>query len=321
MRKRYFLVFALIVAGIALSLFMAITDSIESWLPDICAESCKAVHNSSFGSILGIPIGYFAAVFLAFVLWQHQKGRSRVVTRALGVVVGFEIYLTIIQFAHLELFCSWCLFFFGVIGLGYLFTLQKECLKTDLFIPIGIALAVHFVAFPPSVSLNPELIKKSDRPQIEIFASPSCEHCEDAIQDLENYCKTANVDLVLRPVGLSENDRKITIEWVCNSLFDKHNQATRRLSERVVYKNEAQARALNDGQLAVPIIIVKTGSEHKSFKGWTPEIKKNIESLFLASNEAYSSIIRSTNKESYFSKVTTEFISCGESIEPTCGAN
>jgi hypothetical protein len=86
---------------------------------------------------------------------------------------------------------------------------------------------------------------------------------------------------VLRPVGLSEKDRQTSTEWVCNTIFEKHNATSRRLAERIVWKNEKEARDLNEGNLAVPIIVVKSGDgKSQTYKGWNPQVKTAIESSF-----------------------------------------
>jgi len=288
----------------------------------VCESVCAAVHNSSFGNLFGIPIGFFAAAFFALLIGCHWRGRWEMVSTGIGLMAGAETYLTFIQFTHLDSVCVWCLGFYGLVLLGFILMLTRDTAK-PVFVVSAIAFfTAHFVFFPPGADIKASLVKTGDRPQIEIFASPSCEHCEKAIANLESLCSGTNTDLVLRPVGLSKKDRKFSTEWVCNTIFDKYNATSRRLAEKIVWKNEREARALNDGSLAVPIIVVKNeDGAVQTFKGWDPTVKTAIEksvggfhniSLItgVSANNAFSMLSSSDN--------AAEGV-CGNAIESTCG--
>lgn len=285
--KIRYCIYALLITGVLLSLYLAVGDSFKGLLPESCLSECKAVHESSFGSIWGLPIGYFAAASLLIVLVLHSRRKREVVAWALGAMVGAEAYLTIIQIAFLESLCVWCLVFFTLLVASFALAAGRGSRAVGCSVALGTVLLAHFIAFPPFFSINPNLVQSIERPKIEIFASPSCSHCEQAIQSLESVCKSGDLDLVLRPVSLSSADRQKSIKWVCEKIFDRHNYASRRLAEQVVFKNEQQAKKLSNGQLAVPIIVVTSGAKTQTYKGWNPDIKAKIESMLpVAKNES-----------------------------------
>lgn len=306
----------LLYSGIGLSLYLALGDSFKGLLPQSCLSNCEEIHKSSFGSFLGIPVGYFAAVLLLLAIWLHNKNHTRAVGVLLAVFFGAESYLTAIQFVHLRSLCGGCLVFYFIISLCFFLHATRHNFKTHVLNSAGVFLLAHMVAFPPMIAIKPDFVKKVERPQIEIFASPSCDHCEEALESLERFCSSQNADLVLRPVGLSDKDRKLSIEWVCRMIFDRHNYASRRLAEQVVSKNEIRAKALNNGQLAVPIIVVKSGNITQTYKGWTSGIKSKIESaLTISSLPTEYSIPFQGYDQPY---ITTETGACGDQEVPVC---
>ncbi|MCP4745778.1 MAG: hypothetical protein GY874_06495 [Desulfobacteraceae bacterium] len=309
----------LILSGIGLALFLGISDVTDNSFFNSCSDSCKAVHQSSFGTLFGIPIGFVAAGIFFFVLYLHLYGKPIPVLYILAAMTGAEAYLTILQVLHLEAICTFCIGFFIILSILFLLFLVKKHAQSSAVAVLFVFFVAHFITFPPVISIKPSLVRKIDRPQIQVFASPSCEHCEDAITNLEKICTTSNIDLVLRPVGLSAYDRQESIGWVCNALFDNDNAASRCLAEKVVYQNERKAKAINEGQLSVPIIILKNKSGEQTYKGWTPSVKKAIENQLLAyqsmnwrSLEDFSGSFQNTRE--------TDDTFCSENSDSSCSS-
>lgn len=272
--------FVLLVTGVLLSMFLAISDLLVNAGISACRSACTAVHNSSFGKIWGIPIGFFAAVIFACLIVSHWRGKKKATVLGVCLMAGTETYLTLIQFTHLEGICYWCLGFYALVLVCLAALISVHDIKVAVIMVLLAFFTTHFVFFPPGADLKTSLVQTDGGPQIEIFASPSCEHCEEAIENLKVICSSSSADLVLRPVGLTDTDRATSTDWVCYTIFDRHNAASRRLAEKIVWKNEKEARGLNDGRLAVPIIVVKsdTGKSH-TYHGWTPEVKLSIEKI------------------------------------------
>jgi hypothetical protein len=140
-------------------------------------------------------------------------------------------------------------------------------------------LGAHFVFFFPVVTLKPTLIQDMAKQQasIEIFASPSCSHCEEAISELSGYCWASNAKLIVRPVSISQKDREKSVQWVSGEIFQCGSSTSHRLAEKIVWDNEYDARKLNNGELHVPLILVRTEAGFQEiFQGWDRQVKENI---------------------------------------------
>lgn len=312
----------LLIIGLLLSLYMGLADLLSGVGISACNSACTAIHNSSFGKLAGVPIGFFAAFLFAGLIWCHWRGKNLAVLTGICVMAGAETYLTVIQFAHLEALCVWCLGFYGLVILCLLPHLSTKNLKTVVMVATLAFLATHFAFFPPGADLKTSLVKPGDRPQIEVFASPSCDHCEEAIANLEALCSGTNMDLVLRPVGLSDTDRENSTDWVCNTIFDKRNATSRRLAERVVWKNEREARDLNNGSLSVPIIVVKSdGGQRQTFKGWDANVKDAVEKTlgFFDATPSISALTFKAGKSIFEASAHAAEGVCSDSSATVCG--
>jgi len=269
----------LLCVGLSLSLFLGLAGYI-TFDVDICSDSCTAVHDSSFGSIFGIPVGIYAAVFLISLITLTLLRKNHLVIYGLAIMVGAEAYMTILQVVHIQSLCAWCLAFFAILILTAAFFIEKSSAKSALALSAFACLFAHFVFFPPGTDLKANLLVENNKPQIEVFVSPSCTHCKEAIVNLHVFCDGNNFDLILRPVGLSASDRELSVDWVCKSLFDKHNSTSKRISEKIVWKNEKAARNINGGQLSVPIIVIRNEGTENVYKGWNEKIKETISGSF-----------------------------------------
>lgn len=287
-RKGSVITIILLLASAALALFLGILDSIEAAPPGACTDSCVALHGSSFGRVCGIPVGYPACAALVIIAVLFLRGRARLASLGLASMVGAESYMTVIQLVHMELLCQWCMLFFGFLLLSAIASLaanrkQPGVGKQSMAAMTLSFLAIHFWVFPPAIDLKPTVFKERGRAQVEIFASPSCGHCEEAIENLRVYCQlSGGASLVLRPVGLSKKDRRESVEWVCRSLFENTSDAAQRLAEKIVFKNERDVKKINSGRLSVPVIVVDIDGQRREFQGWSPGVQESVLSLLAA---------------------------------------
>jgi len=138
----------------------------------------------------------------------------------------------------------------------------------------------HFAFFYPSVTLKPTLtLDEAQKKAVEIFASPSCSHCEDAIEDLRKVCSTTGTPLIVRPVSISRKDKEKSVKWVSGKLFQCASPTSYRLAEKIVWENESEAKKLNKGKLAVPLILVRVNGSEEMFRGWSLEVKDAINTI------------------------------------------
>jgi len=289
MRKKALTI--LLILAILLSLITALTE-LTGKTNFICPDnSCVKVQTSSFSRVVSIPIGFYAFILLGIGLYFHRKGKEEKLFLLLWAITGLEAYFMFLQFFCIRSFCSICLIFFALLSLCLIFIwrdIEGEKItraKAGLFFGAFSFLVLHFVFFFPQVELNPGVLREDKPPaRVELFASPSCSHCEEALRALKEICPNLNAALVVRPVSLSEADRKKALDWVCRYLFQSPSGTSRRLAEKIIWENEKEALNLNGGRLAVPLIVVKGEEGKQVFKGWDHRVRNQLESAVIESS-------------------------------------
>jgi len=246
----------------------------------ICSTSaCMKVHSSSFSTIFSIPVGFYAAAFLLMALWLYLKGKEGLSLTALCGLLGIEAYFTFVEIFFIGSLCTICLVFFGLLLMCAVMASVNRYRKAMLtgFMLFFIA---HFAFFYPTVTLKPTLTREMPQNNsVEIFASPSCSHCEDAIADLRKLCSSTGTPLIVRPVSISTKDMKKSVRWVSGKLFQCGSPTSYRLAEKIVWENESEAKNLNNGKLAVPLILVRASGLKETFRGWSLEVKDAINGI------------------------------------------
>jgi len=288
MRKKaitFFLILAILLSLVVA--FAELTGKTEL----ICSDSsCLRVQTSSFSRVVGIPVGFYAFILLGLCLYFHLKGKKESLLLLISTVMGLELYFTFLEFFFIHSVCKVCLLFFSLLVFT-VFLVWAELegwreAKAGLFCGAFFFLASHFVFFFPRVEPNPMVLREDPAPaRVELFASPSCSHCEEALKALKEICLSLDAELVVRPVCLTEADRKKALDWVCGYLFQCSSGTSRRLAEKVIWENEREALSLTGGRLAVPLVVVKCEDNKKAvFKGWSQEVRNRLESLIVGSS-------------------------------------
>ncbi|MFZ2632922.1 MAG: hypothetical protein WA081_18955 [Desulfosalsimonadaceae bacterium] len=247
----------------------------------ICATAaCTQVHASSFSTVFGVPVGFYAAGLLMLALWLYLKKKQFLFAILLWALVGAEGYFTFLQIVFIRAFCTSCLIFFSLL-IACVIVSGAFRIKTALMIGFASFFGAHFVLFFPLIQLKSTLMQNPAKPEtsIEIFASPSCSHCEEAISELSGVCKDTGAALILRPVCISQADREKSVQWVSSALFQCGSATSDRLAEKIVWDNEHEARRLTSGELLVPLILIKKDGNLESFNGWDSQIKDRIVNL------------------------------------------
>jgi len=279
--RRNITIIAITAAGI-----MAIATGIGELLGKsdiICSTSaCMKVHSSSFATAFVIPIGFYAAALLFLSLWLYLKGRERLSSVVLCGLLGIEAYFTFVEIVFIRSLCSICLIFFGLLfTCAILARVEKN--KNAMLTGFMLFFIAHFVFFYPSVTLKPTLTRDiSENKSVEIFTSPSCSHCEDAIKELRKVCTATGTPLIVRPVAISREAMDKSVKWVSGKLFQRGSPTSYRLAEKIVWENEGEAKRLNKGKLAVPLILVRINGSRETFRGWSKEVKDSVEGILEA---------------------------------------
>ena len=242
-----------------------------------CATaSCEKVHASSFGSLFGIPLGLWAIPGLLFVMAFHLKRSRTMVSCALAAMLGAEIYLTFIQIYFVHGVCLVCLCFLALISLSLLLAIDRRSLSRA-----GVIVCLLFF---PDIQPRCTLAQVPADTWVEVFGSPSCSHCKEAIAQLKGTCSDYGADLVLRPVPLSQADYEPTLDWVCSLFFEKKTGCAKRLGLRIIQRNEKSLRELaphdETEPLGLPVIRVTSPQGTRLFRGWDEQFKKSLYQLF-----------------------------------------
>jgi uncharacterized membrane protein len=249
----------------------------------ICSTfACMKVHSSSFATAFVMPIGFYAAAFLLLALWLYLKGRGGLSATILCGLLGIESYFTFVQVFFIGSLCTICLIFFGLLFTCAILA-QVDRNKDAMLTGFMLFFIAHFAFFYPSVTLKPTLTLDNipEQKSVEIFASPSCSHCEHAIEDLRKVCMDTGTQLIVRPVSISTRDMEKSVKWVSGKLFQCGSPTSYRLAEKIVWENESEARKLNAGKLAVPLILVRMNGSQEMFRGWKKDVKYAVNDLLL----------------------------------------
>jgi uncharacterized membrane protein len=246
-----------------------------------CSSSaCMKVHSSSFGAVFSIPTGFYAAAFLLIAVWFYHKGKERLSLTILWGLLGIESYFTFVAIFFIGSFCTACLIFFGLLLTCTILARAKKN-KNAMLAGLLMFFAAHFILFYPGATLKPTLtMDVPDGNSVQVFASPSCSHCEHAIENLRKICKHTGTQLIVRPVSISTEDMEKSVKLVSGRLFQCGSPISYRLSEKIVWENEDEAKKLNDGKLAVPLIVVRMGASREIYRGWNKQILESITRLF-----------------------------------------
>jgi arsenate reductase-like glutaredoxin family protein len=113
------------------------------------------------------------------------------------------------------------------------------------------------------------LNKEKNIPEVTIYASPSCTHCETAVDFFKNFCCTnENIKVFVKPVSLSAKDKEKAIQGLCENLFNsKGNPLEQRIAENFIIKNEKELKN-KIGQIQTPYIEIDYGKNKKVLLGW-----------------------------------------------------
>ena len=196
-------------------------------------------------------------------------------------LLGLELYYTYLQIFFIGSLCRVCLLFLALLLVCVLIArAYRE--RNAVLLGLMMFLVAHFAFFYPSVTLKPTLTidEVAEKKAIEIFAAPSCTHCEHAIEYLRKICAKTGTPLIVRPVSISTRDMDQSVRWVTGKLFECKSRTSYRLAEKIVWENEKEARKLNNGKLAVPLILVKVNGTEETFRGWGKDVQRAIDSLF-----------------------------------------
>jgi len=278
MRKK--LTFLLVMSTAALSLAVGIGDLVGKTGIMCSTSACMKVHSSSFGTAFAIPVGFYATFFLLLSLWFYARNNEEVFSLILCSLLGLEAYFTFLQLFYIRSLCTTCLVFFALLTLCAV-SAGVQRYRNAVLSGFMLFFVAHFAFFYPSVTLKPTLTLDdvSQEKAIEIFASPSCSHCEHAIAELRKLCAKTGTPLIVRPVSISTRDRDMTVRWVTGRLFQCQSRTSYHLAEKIVWENEKEARKLNGGKLEVPLILVKVDNSKELFKGWGGGVESTIISL------------------------------------------
>ena len=50
--------------------------------------------------------------------------------------------------------------------------------------------------------------------QVEVFASPTCTYCEEALSSLREICQDGNVEVIVRPVSLGDKKPAMVLQLI-----------------------------------------------------------------------------------------------------------
>ncbi|MFH1674849.1 MAG: vitamin K epoxide reductase family protein [Pseudomonadota bacterium] len=262
---------------LTLSLILTLLLSLSMGLQDLAhlsacgSASCEKVHASSFGSMFGVPLGLCSAPGLLMVLFFHLKKKKNMVSCALAAMLGAEIYLTFVQLYFIHGICLYCLSFLGLLFLSFFLAVDKSMLPKAGLITCLFFFSFHFFFFFPDFQPRCTLAQIPADTRVEVFGSPSCPHCKEAITQLKAICSDYGADLVLRPVPLSPADYEPTLDWVCSLFFEKKTESARKVGLKIVWENERRLKELepeNETTTALPVILVTTSHGARLFRGW-----------------------------------------------------
>lgn len=268
--------------SLILTLFLAVSMGLQGLAHHVAcgAVSCEKVHASSFASLFGVPLGLWAAPGLLFVIVCHMKKGKTLVSCALAAILGMEAYLTFVQLYFIRGLCLRCLCFLALVSLSLLLAVQKSTAARAGLIACLFFFCSHFFFFFPNFELRCTLAQLPADTRVEVFGSPSCSHCKEAIVQLKEICSDYGADLVLRPVPLSPADYEPTVDWVCSLFFEETTESARKLGLRIVQHNERSLKELEPddetGAVILPVIRVTTAQGVRLFRGWHERFREGV---------------------------------------------
>jgi len=257
----------------------------EELLCSASVSACVKAHSSHFATAFAIPLGFYAAALLAIVLALFVKGKDQIALVALCGVVGFEAYFTFIQVVFIQSVCTSCLMFFILLVASAAAAMKAERIHNTTnpaLLGFSMFFVAHFAFFFPALSFNPSITAEPvSASKVEVFASPSCPHCKEAIKELKLICKESITPLVIRPVSISKADMRKTMDWVCEMVFRTKSPTTLALSQKIIWENEDEARELTGGMVTVPIIKIETTEDQAVIKGWNENVRNSVAAMLL----------------------------------------
>ena len=273
--KHVMLGFSLVIA-LLLSLAMGLQSVIQ--LSACASDSCETVHASPFARVFGIPLGLWSALALVPVIILHLMKKETAVFCLIATMLGAEIYLIFVQIYFIHALCMLCLSFLGFLFLSFVLALRVSALPRTSVIVLCSFLCCHFFLFFPDFQLRATLAQVPKTNRVEVFASPSCSHCREAIGQLETICSDRNTDLVLRPVPLSPADYEPTLDWICSLFFSEETQSAKKLSLTIASQNQVRLKELFVDQYPdiLPVVVVTTPDKVNLFTGWEPGFGKSL---------------------------------------------
>ena len=309
------LTIGLIIASTAVALASGIADLVGRADLLCSASSCIRVHSSSFATAFVFPVGFYGAALLLVALALYLRGKEQAALLVLYGLVGMEGYLTFIEVVFIRSLCTSCLVFFALLVLSSVLATGtgsdgKKQGTNPVLIGFFMFFVAHFAFFFPSVELKPTLVQESEAStRVEIFASPSCPHCENALAELRALSASSNIQLVVRPVAISRSDIPTTVDWVCRKVFRCPSPTARKLAEKIVWENQEEAAKLNGGRIAVPVVVIKSPSGTRVLHGWSQaaaralreelSLRPGIGSAQAAQVQAWNSVLLSSKEESH----------------------
>ncbi|MDY0362162.1 MAG: vitamin K epoxide reductase family protein [Desulforegulaceae bacterium] len=289
------IILCLTLVALFLAFYISIGDlfQIHGKIPlaSSCETTCSAMHESSFGMLWGIPIAVFGFFGLLFFFIAKIKNYHRESSIILCGMLGFELYLIILQFFYFNSFCEYCILFAALILILSLLNIKKYSIKsafkqtTFIFI---VFLITHLFFFPP---LFPNRILADGLPicmtdkapkehkTIEIFVSPDCPFCEKAVTEIASFISHQMITdskIRIKHVGTSQQTRQEAIKAVALGIFGETSHTAYKMAECYVLQNQKELTALNNGKIETPFLVLKDGSEKYFFLGWNELNKKRL---------------------------------------------
>ncbi len=275
--------FLLLLITFSIALLLGVLDYMGR-VDLVCREaSCMKVQTSSFSRFLSIPTPIFAAIILLLALILFK--RDRWVLYLVSFTVGCEAYLTFLQAFFIRSFCKICLGFFAAL-LVLFFLYMYYAPKKGVLIAIFSFLLLHFAFFFPSLGRIPwEPLVEGKGEKIILYMSPSCPHCEEAKKFLSNFVKGKAIELIYRPISLSQRDKEKVLRLISKGSKDP---ILERVADKISWQNEEELRRL-EGRVAVPVAVLFKGGKKKVIRGWVKESAEEVEAFFgeIASSPLY----------------------------------
>jgi uncharacterized membrane protein len=275
----------IITLSLILMVFLAVSTGLQGLVHhgSCTIASCERVHGSSLGRVFSIPFGLWAVPCLLFVMVLHLKKRRTTVCCALAAMLGAELYLTFVQLYFIHAFCLLCLCFLALLFLSFLLALHRSILARAGLVTCLFFLCFHFFLFFPDIEPRCTLAQVPGETRIEVFGSPSCSHCKEAIAELKVICSDYGADLVLRPVPLSPADYEPTLDWVCRLFFEENTQSAKKVGSKIVWRNEKSLKKLEGNEESpntLPVVVVTTPQGSRLFRGWDDRFKESLYQVF-----------------------------------------